>query len=340
MVYGQNHLHININKKRGTGIEDQNQLNTPVILDLACQLGDEKQSFFNQPNPFINRIISLDDNKSSSLQTPIINLNNHQTPFFNAHTNSILQNDSGITDFVSPNNVLQQTYPSSGSSRPNLNQLNSNYNDIQILNDHQNKQQILTNKHEIATTLNQTNYFTTTSSDIYPTQLNPYSTINQNLIQTDLNHNLTNSTNLNSTTHSNEQQHQNLVYTELKGPSQPDFIPNSVYDASNSFQINKNYNLQPPSPASSLSSQTSNSNLDNSEIYSSHHRSIRNRSQNGQSIDSKKQRMTKKQKFDQMVNEEKDLLNNNEKLKDEIKDLEDKIELYKRTIMNTVKQNK
>ena len=50
--------------------------------------------------------------------------------------------------------------------------------------------------------------------------------------------------------------------------------------------------------------------------------------------------MTKKQKYDAMINEEKTLLKNNDQLKNDIKDLENKIVRYKQTIMNTVKNNK
>ena len=99
-----------------------------------------------------------------------------------------------------------------------------------------------------------------------------------------------------------------------------------------------------------MSSQTSNSNQDNQDsLYpqgaygesSTTNRSQRRFPSAGQSAsESKKSRMTKRQKYDAMINEERMLTNSNNQLRADISNLELQIARYKNSIMNVVKNQR
>ena len=371
-------LHININKKRGAGgLDDTSStlINTPVILDMAVQMSDEKNNnfaFSHQPSlPFSSKHERLSDEKPISLQTPILDIN--QTPFFN-HTSNAVSPSDGINSFVPPNEILN-TYTTANSSTSTS--TTSTYNDL-------NQSSHLASTLQLQTGLNQHHPLSISSkiisaskqqqqqqqqqqdnihqNDYHQFTSAPYTSTAQQVSQyanlTDLNDNITHLSQLTNQQDQQSVHQQTLTYTELK-PSinqsnQQLYIPNSVYDIAGSYKTKHHEQqlsyLSPSSPANSLSSQTSSSNLDNHDsVYgqfgesSTSHSSRSNRRYPGQTSSSqseKKSRMTKKQKYDAMINEEKTLLKNNDQLKNDIKDLENKIVRYKQTIMNTVKNNK
>lgn len=384
-------LSINIKPKRAPGLEDASPvINTPVILDLAVQMSDEKNSFaFSSHQPSLNQF-KLDQDKhlgSNSLQTPIIELNHHNAPFFQ---NSQVSPGDNLNDFVAPNDILN-TYTSANSTststttNANLNLNANNYNDLnsthQIaiisdlsdthLNDsHQlnlaSNKLIHVTKQEQNTSMSQqqndyqNHFIITSTAPSYTTnqqQLNQYTSNLLNHQQNDLNDNIPLTTHLNHDLHS-------LTYTELKPSNQQQtlLIPNSVSDINGGYKQKQQHQLQPStssmannylspsSPAESLSSHTSSSNLDNADLYgsSSYARAEASGSTSRgrrytQIVNDrleKKSRLTKKQKYDAMINEEKELQRNNEQLKSDIDGLENLIAHYKQTIMNTVKKNK
>lgn len=384
-------LSINIKPKRATGLEDTSPvINTPVILDMAVQMSDEKNSFaFNSHQPCINQF-RLDQDKHSinnSLQTPIIELNHQNAPFFQ---NSQATSNDNLNDFVAPNDILNQytsANSTSTSTTTNTNLNLNNFNDLNLihqvsvlpdlsdsqndshqLNLAQNNKLVQLTKQEQITSVSQNDYqnhFIITTAPSYSNQqlnqqLNQYTSNLLNHQNEQLNDNLPINSHLNQDIHS-------LTYTELKPSNQQQtlLIPNSVSDIngiyknkqqqqqqqlqpSTSSAMSNNYHLSPASPAESLSSATSSSNLDNADLFNSNYRGEKSYSssragklhQIANDRTEKKSRLTKKQKYDAMITEEKDLLKNNDQLKTDIKRLEDLIIHYKQTIMNTVKKSK
>ena len=379
-------LQINISKKRGAGGLDENAqvINTPVILDYAVAMCEEKNSFAFNPTLFKQE---KHDEKHNSLETPILDFN--QTPFFNRTPSATgVSPGDDLNNFVAPNDILNPYTTASSTSTSTSTNINlpintsSTYNLINILESNEHHHQLnipnkllASAKQQQDTSIHQSqnDHHFTIASTAYNTsnqqqQLNQYaSNILNNQQQTDLNDNLTA---LNSHYHltasTNQDQLHSLTYTELKPSNQQQqqlsqqqqlLIPNSVFDVSDNFN-----NKKPPpsyvsvaSPASSLSSQAS-SNLDNQDnLYSNQYgesstshlvnRSTKRfhpgqSSSSNQSNDPKKPRQTKKQKYDAMISEEKKLLEDNETLKNDIRQLEVLIQSYKQTIMNTVKNNK
>lgn len=383
-------LQININKKRGAGaLEDAQVINTPVILDLAVQMSDEKHNFAFSNQPSLNQLKmerQTDDknnNLNLSLQTPVLDFINQ--PFFNQTScaTSISPGDE-LNNFVAPNDILN-TYTTASSTSTSTtianlpmntnnayNSLTTNQqsNHLNLIDSneshHMNQSNKLISSIKQNTSIHQqqqSDYqFTITSTGYNPNmnpnaatgQLNQYTSNLLNHQQTDLNDNLIISNTLNHPHLNQQHDHQGLIYTELKSSNQPQsnqtLIPHSVYDMSSSHKKAAPY-ASPSSPTTSVSSQTSSSNLDNQDMFgqqnnygessTSHlNRSNRRFQASGQSTSSeKKSRMTKKQKYDAMINEEKDLMNNNEQLRKDIKNLEDMIYRYKQTIMNVVRNS-
>jgi len=357
-------LQININKKRGTsGLDDAQLINTPVILDLAVQIAEDKNNFAFNQHPTLNRL----DEKHLSLQTPILDLNH--TPFFNQTSSAVSPSDS-LNSFVAPNDILN-TYTTAISStststtnafdlNQQTSQLNSNTLQLQSDLNHLNipnklLQASKQHQQQQDSNIHQDYQFTTTPYTSSAQQVNQYPTNLLNNQSTDLNaNNITHHLDQQQQIQQQQQAQHNLTYTELKTSNQH-LIPNSVYDVTGGYKSsNQKHQDQPPSylppssPANSTSSQTSSSNLDHQDgnyMYgesSSTPNKMNRRYPGGQSSSQseKKSRMTKKQKYDAMINEEKNLVSNNEQLKTDIKNLENMIVRYKQTIMNTVKSNR
>ena len=334
-------LSININKKR-QGLEDGGAqlINTPVILDRILDLEEQKQnssfafSHSHLHQPSLNALRNED--KSISLQTPILDFN--QTPFFDQTSSaSAITPGDDLNSFVAPNEILQ-TYTTASSTSTSTT-TNANLNSSTHASLHQpNQYQFPPTGYSNAAQQQVNNQYASSANTLnhQQTDLAAAATINHHhahLSQAD----------------------QSITYTELKPSNQqtqqqqPLLIPNSVYDIAG-FKKNPPPYPSPASPASSMSSQTSSSNLDNADLQypaGAYGESSSNRSQRrfglvGQSSSESKQksRMTKKQKYDAMLSEERALTNNNNQLRADITNLELQIARYKNSIMNTVKNQK
>lgn len=335
-------LSININKKR-QGLEDGGAqlINTPVILDRILDLEEQKNNnsfaFSHLHQPSLNALRN-EDNKSISLQTPILDFN--QTPFFNQTSSaSAITPSDELNNFVAPNEILQ-TYTTASSTSTSTT-TNVNLNNSTHASLHQPEYQFTITSAGFNNAAQQQavgNQYA--SSAIILNHQQP------NDLATAINHHQHH--------HSQGTDPSAMTYTELKPSNQQQtalMIPNSVYDIS-SYKKNPPPYPSPASPASSMSSQTSSSNLDHQDsmypagAYGESSTSHLNRSQRrfasaGQSSsESKKGRLTKKQKYDAMLTEERQLTNNNNQLRADISNLEQLIKKYKNSIMNTVKSQK
>lgn len=343
-------LSININKKR-QGLEDGGAqlINTPVILDRILDLEEQKErSFaFSHHQPNLNTLRSED--KSISLQTPILDFN--QTPFFNLNQTSsasAITPGDDLNNFVAPNEILQ-TYTTASSTSTSTT-TNANLNVSTHASLHQPQQQ--PDYQFTATGYGNAGQQQQQVNNQYVSSANLNHHQQQQQQQTDLV--AAAAAAINHHSHLNHADQPTMTYTELKPSGQQQqqpqlLIPNSVYDIAG-YKKNPPPYPSPASPASSMSSQTSSSNLDNADsMYASGaygESNASNRSQRrfaavGQSAsESKKSRMTKKQKYDAMINEERQLTNNNNQLRADISNLELQIARYKNSIMNTVQRNK
>lgn len=330
-------LSITINKKR-QGLEDGGAqlINTPVILDRILDLEEQKTSNFAFSHASVLHQPSLsalrNEDKSISLQTPILDFN--QTPFFNNQTStaSAITPSDELNNFVAPNEILQ-TYTTASSTSTSTT-TNANLNSSTHASLHQPDYQF---------TITSAGYNNAAQQQAVGSQYAASAILSlnhqqqQNELAASLNH-----------PHHGQAGDQSMTYTELKPSGQQGslMIPNSVYDISSYKKNPPPYN-DPASPASSMSSQTSSSNFDHQDAYASAYgessTSHLNRSQRrftpaGQSSsESKKGRLTKKQKYDAMLSEERQLTNNNNQLRADISNLEQQIKRYKNSIMNTVK---